>query len=50
MKTKNWILKNSFKEKSIKFLHRGFRIKPKTIANWFNVSITTIYRHLGNNK
>ena len=50
MKTKNWMKKNSFKSKSIRLLCKGFRVKPRTVANWFNVSVTTIYRHLDNNK
>ncbi len=50
MKTKNWMKKNSFKSKSIRLLCKGFRVKPRTVANWFNVSVTTIYRHLDYNK
>ena len=47
---KNWMKKNSFKSKSIRLLCKGFRVKPRIVANWFNVSVTTIYRHLDNNK
>jgi hypothetical protein len=34
------------KSKSMRFLYRGLRVKPKTLAGWFNISIATVYRHL----
>ena len=42
--------KNSLKSKSMRVLYNGFRVKPKTLADWFNISIATVYRHLVNNK
>ena len=38
------------KSKSMRFLYKGLRVKPRTLAGWFNISLATVYRHLGTRK
>jgi hypothetical protein len=35
-----------FKSKVIRGANRYFRVKPRTLAGWMNVSLATIYRHM----
>ena len=38
---------SKFKSKVIRVSNRYLRIKPTTLAEWMNVSLATIYRHIG---
>ena len=35
-----------FKSKIIRGANKYFRIKPTTLAEWMDVSLATIYRHI----
>ena len=35
------------KSKIIRGANRYFRVKPTKLAEWMNVSLATIYRHIG---
>lgn len=36
------------RRKMIVFLNRRLRVKPKTLAGWFELSLPSIYRYLNN--
>ena len=35
------------KSKIIRGANSNFRVKPTTLAGWMDVSLATIYRHIG---
>ena len=35
------------KSKIIRGANKYFRVKPTTLAEWMDVSLATIYRHMG---